>query len=458
MKVNCALISYCGRLLYLALLGCALAAEGLAQVPNPGFEKGTGTTAANWIKFGNAYREALQPHTGSYTMKLFGNFSGGANVTGVYQDVRLVPGRRISASAWAINRTADAMAGDNYAQLKVIYRDANNNDLAVSESRRITAGTQRDTYQLISANLGPAPAGTHHCAVFLLFVQPASTPFASGSTVFDDVNVVISSGAATNLLWSDEFDGTILNSSFWEVMIGNGTAYGLPAGWGNNEQQYYTARPENLSVASGTLKIVARRENYAGHAFTSARIRTKGKKDFLYGRFEARIKVPAGQGLWPAFWMLPTASRYGTWAASGEIDIIETINNASTAYGTLHFGGQSPDNTSSGGSTTAAGGYATDFHIYAIDWEPDAIRWYVDGVLYFTRSSQDWYCSTATWNERAPFDDPFHLLLNLAVGGNWPGPPNAFTPFPAEMLVDWVRVYVPTIYKNPTGQASSSGG
>lgn len=250
-------------------------------------------------------------------------------------------------------------------------------------------------------------------------------------------------------IWADEFDGSTVNPANWEFMIGTGTDYGLPEGWGNNELQYYTDRPENAFVSGGYLHIVARREDYAGSEYTSARLRTRNLHEFLYGRLEARIRQPATQGIWTAFWMLPTNSPYGGWAASGEIDIIESINNATTAYGTIHFGGNWPNNVYSGGTLSDGTDFSDDFHVYTIDWEPDVIRWYVDGVVYHSESSADWYSTAAPGNDRAPFDTPFHLLLNCAVGGNFPGWPDASSTFPQEMLVDWVRVYPYSAAQSP---------
>lgn len=236
-------------------------------------------------------------------------------------------------------------------------------------------------------------------------------------------------------VWADEFDGTNLNQFNWEAQVGTGPN---GDGWGNNELEYYTARPSNVSVGAGLLTITARRENYNGRQYTSARLRTQGLHDFKYGKFEARIKVPAGQGIWPAFWMLPTNSPYGGWASSGEVDILETINQATFAYGTLHYGAPWPGNVSSGGNR--AGTWYDGFHTYSIVWEPDEIDWYVDGSRYNRVTSATWYSSLAAGNPRAPFDVPFHLLLNLAIGGNWPGNPDGTTVLPATLQVDYVRV------------------
>jgi beta-glucanase (GH16 family) len=243
------------------------------------------------------------------------------------------------------------------------------------------------------------------------------------------------------LIWSDEFDGTELNTDIWSAQIGTGTNDGLPAGWGNNELQYYTDRPENVFVSGGNLHIVARAESFGGRSYTSARIRTIGNIDVLYGRFEARMKLPSGQGIWPAFWMLPSSNVYGTWAASGEIDIMESTNFADRIYGTIHFGNPWPNNVSAGNSYAPGTDYGADFHTYAVEWEPDVMRWYVDDVLYHVSTSNTWFSSSDPGNNRAPFDIPFHFLLNVAVGGNFPGPPNGSQGFPMELVVDYVRVY-----------------
>lgn len=243
------------------------------------------------------------------------------------------------------------------------------------------------------------------------------------------------------LVWSDEFNGTSLDLTKWSFQTGDGTQYGLPSGWGNNERQFYTSRTQNLSVAGGVLRIVARAENFGGFPYTSARIRTAGKFEVLYGRIEARITIPSGQGIWPAFWMLPTNSPYGGWAASGEIDIMESTNAADRIYGTIHFGSPWPNNASNGGSYAPGVDFGSAPFVYAVEWEPDQIRWYVGDQLIHTATSAQWFSSAAPANDRAPFDVPFHLLLNVAVGGNFPGPPNGSVGFPMEMVVDYVRVY-----------------
>jgi hypothetical protein len=239
------------------------------------------------------------------------------------------------------------------------------------------------------------------------------------------------------LIWSDEFYGSRINYENWAHQIGDGTAYGLPAGWGNSELEYYTARPENSYLSNGNLVIVARQESYQGRNYTSARLRSFAKVDLLYGKIEARIKLPSTKGIWPAFWMLPTDWEYGGWAASGEIDIVESKNIAGTIYGTIHYGGQWPSHASSGGSYSDGNDFSDDFHTYAIEWEPTRIRWYIDEQLYNTKAS--WWSSGGSYP--APFDKPFHILLNVAVGGEWPGNPDGSSTFPQQMLIDYVRVY-----------------
>lgn len=240
------------------------------------------------------------------------------------------------------------------------------------------------------------------------------------------------------LVWQDEFNGAAIDMNKWEFEVNGG-------GGGNGELQYYTARPENAFVSNGVLTIRAARENYCStdgcRDFTSARLRTKGKGDWLYGRMEARARLPRGQGLWPAIWMLPTDFAYGGWAASGEIDIMEAVNLGGTGgnqiFGTLHYGGTWPNNVYKGGNTTPASSVVDNYHTYAVEWEPAQIRFYLNGVLYHTAT--DWWSSGGAFP--APFDKRFHMLLNVAVGGNWPGSPNASTVFPQTMQVDYVRVY-----------------
>ena len=240
------------------------------------------------------------------------------------------------------------------------------------------------------------------------------------------------------LVWSDEFDGTEVDLSKWTFQLGDGSEVGLPGGWGNNELQYYQA--ENAVVAGGQLTITAREESVGGLDYTSARMRSLGQGDWTFGRMEMRAKMPIGQGLWPAFWMLSSdTSIYGPWAASGEIDIMEYIgSDPNRVFGTLHYGASFPGNVFSSTDTfLPSGTFNDDFHVFAMEWEFGEIRWYLDGVQFASRDN--WFSTGGPFP--APFDVDFHLLLNLAVGGNLPGPPDATTVFPQEYVIDYVRVY-----------------
>jgi beta-glucanase (GH16 family) len=241
------------------------------------------------------------------------------------------------------------------------------------------------------------------------------------------------------LVWSDEFDGTAVDTTKWSFQLGDGSEVNLPRGWGNNEQQWYTEN--NATVANGFLTITARKESVqAGFNYTSARLRSYRKGDWTYGRLEMRAKMPLGKGLWSAFWMLSTNREYGGWAASGELDIVEYLGSEpDEVFGTIHYGGEWPNNTFSGTpyKLPEGGRFDQDFHVFAIEWEEGEIRWYVDDVHYGTKT--DWFSSAAPFP--APFDKKMHLLLNLAVGGDLPGAPDANTQFPAEYVIDYVRVY-----------------
>lgn len=250
------------------------------------------------------------------------------------------------------------------------------------------------------------------------------------------------------LVWNDEFDGNSLDLKSWDYQRGTRDVYGEhsgPQNWGNNELQYYAE--DNLSVADGALKITAKRESVGGMNYTSSRILTRDKKSFTFGYVEARIKLPAVSGLWPAFWMLPQcgddgANEYGTWAANGEIDIMEAKGRVPDKVATtLHFGGNWPQNTYLTHESTLSEGI-DEWHVYAIDWRAEYIAWYVDETEVYRLTNDKWYSVSARDNPSAPFDVPFYIIFNLAVGGNFDGgiaPDDDFTE--ASMFVDYVRVY-----------------
>jgi beta-glucanase (GH16 family) len=235
------------------------------------------------------------------------------------------------------------------------------------------------------------------------------------------------------LVWQDEFLGPAGDSpdpSAWSFDVGTN--------WGNAQLEYDTARPENASLdGNGNLRIIARKENYLGCAYTSARILTRGRFEQTGGRFEARARLPVGQGLWPAFWLL--GANFGTvgWPTCGEIDIMEYRGQApSTIYGSLHGPGYSGGAAFTHRYDLAGATFSADFHLFAVEWDTDHITWMVDDVPYMTVTPDD-----LSGGRRWVFDHPFYIILNVAVGGNYVGPPNASTSFPQAMVVDYVRVY-----------------
>jgi beta-glucanase (GH16 family) len=231
------------------------------------------------------------------------------------------------------------------------------------------------------------------------------------------------------LVWQDEFNGNEVNRDNWAFDLGRGNG-----GWGNNEWQWYTERPENVRIEEGILIIEAHEEEFLRGDYTSGRMKTEGLHAWQFGRVEARIQLPAGQGIWPAFWMLGTEG--GGWPNIGEIDIMENIGREpNKVHGTVHGPGYSGANGVGHSYILSEEPFAEDFHIFAIEWEPNAIRWYVDGNNFSTITPED---VPGDW----VYDDhPFFLILNVAVGGHWPGYPDETTTFPQQMLIDYIRVY-----------------
>jgi beta-glucanase (GH16 family) len=271
-----------------------------------------------------------------------------------------------------------------------------------------------------------------------LIIIPITILLVSSFTSAQE-RVASSQRAGWKLVWSDEFnapDNTPADTSKWVLETGGN-------GWGNDELEYYTARPDNSFQQDGNLVIKAVQEKYTGpdgvaREYTSGRLKTLGKFSHKYGRFEARIKIPRGQGIWPAFWMMGDDIAKKEWPTCGEIDIMENIGKEpSLVHGTIHGPGYS-----GGNGISASFGlpndqrFADDFHVYAVEWEKKAIRFYVDDHLYATRTPADLPKATK-W----VYNHPFFIILNVAVGGGWPGTPDSTSVFPQAMLVDYVRVY-----------------
>ncbi|WP_394149023.1 family 16 glycosylhydrolase [Vibrio maritimus] len=304
--------------------------------------------------------------------------------------------------------------------------------------------------------------------------ESANTDLVQSKAPVQLTNVPVAVSDDWQLVWEDQFEGDTISKRNWSFETNCW-------GGGNNEQQCYTDRSKNAFVKDGMLHIVAHKERFTGPdnpegkaginktlPYTSARLRTKGKRDQKYGRFEIRAKLPSGQGTWPAIWMLPTENKYGTWAASGEIDIMEAVNlkvqsdapgakegnGENRIYGSLHYGKNWPDNVYSGQGATLPDGVnpADGFHTYAIEWEEGEIRWYVDNLHYATQTQDGWYSQyekekglVVNAEGAAPFNEKFHLLLNLAIGGSWSANANYGgvddNDYPKTMLVDYVKVY-----------------
>lgn len=236
-----------------------------------------------------------------------------------------------------------------------------------------------------------------------------------------------------NLVWSDEFNGSSVNTSDWNFETGG-------SGWGNNELQYY--RAENATVSGGFLTITAKKESFGGRNYTSARMTTAGKRTFTYGKMEARLQIPMGSGLWPAFWMLGSSIGSGTgWPYCGEIDIMEHINTENQTHGTIHW--QGPNGYSNYGGAVSTN--PANFHVYSVEWTPSEIKWFLDGAQYHVANIQNGINSTQE------FHSPFFFLLNLAVGGNWPGFNIDESKLPARYVVDYVRAYQLGNTPPPTG-------
>ena len=430
---------------------------------NSGFEAGSLT---NWTAFGgNNYSvsDASIAHDGVNYYKVYGQFNSTTNYTGIYQDNPSAPGAIYSADGWAYSLSSDNINGQDLIWLEVSFRDASGNALALYRSAAvngnniISLGGLNTWLDLTITNqcsftnpskliLLPgtvtnavaslvAPAGTASVRYQVVFEQGSDN--ANGSMYFDDLTLNQTGGTVVtpppppqwNIVWDDEFNGTAINPAIWTFENGNN------GGWGNNELEYYTGRTNNAYVSNGFLHIVARQESTNGFSFTSARMKTQGLYATpTYGRFEWRAKLPAGVGMWPALWMMGTNFPLVGWPGCGEIDVVENNgSNPDFVQGSLH---------SNGGDPTAihnftGGESVTNFHTYLLDWEPGSIKWFVDGQVYETQSSQ------------TPFNAPFFFLMNLAVGGQYVGSPTisqikAGTVFPAELQVDYVRIYEQT--------------
>ncbi len=434
---------------------------------NPGFESdapGQSQNLVGWTwygqSWGNTFNETgAEARSGNNYFKVFPGFTKSINYSGIQQDYPAAPGTTYTAEGWAKMISSDSLTGSNVAWIEVSFRDAHANQLALYRSslintNAILAGTfPKDTWVSLPITNQYDPNNYTVTNTTTMLVAPPGTTVAryqvvlqgdvagsTGSVYFDDLTLNLTSPAATapagdwRLVWSDEFnqpDGSAPDATKWSYETGGN-------GWGNHELEYYTSRTNNARIEAGKLVIEAREESFSGKNYTSARLLTKGKHAWTYGRIEARMKIPHGQGIWPAFWMLGANIASTSWPTCGEIDIMENIGREpGLIHGTVHGPGYSGSG-GIGGPASLPGGsaFADDFHVYSIEWETNRIRWSVDGQPYFTVTPASLPPGTK-W----VYNQPQFMLLNLAVGGAWPGNPNATTILPQRMVVDYVRVY-----------------
>jgi beta-glucanase (GH16 family) len=436
---------------------------------NPGFED---TAFSGWQTYGaNNYTETdAHARSGTNYYKVYGGFTGGDNYAGLYQDTPATPGNTYSADGWAYSLSADGggIHGQDQVWLEVSFRDVALNTVALYRSAIISSanitsfGGLDQWFNLPVTNAWSftnsggvpvaiavtntvstltAPPGTAVVRYQTVFHQGPDN--ANGSMYFDDLSLNQVSGTTPsnttwNIVWSDEFDGTTISSANWSFETGNNN------GWGNNELENYTSRSQNAYVTNGLLHIVARQESFGGSSYTSARMKTQNHFSKIYGRIEFSAKLPYGVGFWPALWMLGNGFPSVSWPACGEIDIMENKgSNPSRVQGTLHYSNLSnQDPSPTAFYNFPAGNGATNFHKYLLSWTTNSIQWSVDGALYETQTS--WSSSTGPYP--APFNQPFFLIMNLAVGGNYLGNPstnsiNTNAVWPGDMQVDYVRVY-----------------
>jgi beta-glucanase (GH16 family) len=268
-----------------------------------------------------------------------------------------------------------------------------------------------------------------------------TTPSAKGTIITEDGTYLPTDDAGFTtpltypgytLAWSDEFAGTNLDLTAWNQEIGNGSS-----GWGNNELEYYTNSPKNTLLSNGNLIIEARKEAMSGFNYSSARLTTQNKKIFKFGRIDIRAKLPVSKGMWPALWMLGANITSVGWPACGETDIMELVGTyPGRVSGTMHWKNGDGTHGSKGASyNLPSGDFSQQFHVYSIVWIKDVIKWYVDNQLCLTFSNTD------TGPANYPFNADQFFIFNVAAGGDWPGPPDATTPFPQRMFVDYVRVF-----------------
>ena len=415
------------------------------RLTNPGFELGEtwsrnqgGYVNQTWAKTGDSIHESSATFTareGERALKIWGSYSGEVpndSETGLSLTA-LTEGDTHTFTIEALTHADDALSAGNTATTFLRYFDGSGveiveytSDIVIDET------TEGSTWHTLTVE-GTVPEGASTGALGLRFTLADWS--AAGAVYLDNASwTSTGTGSVSDerlLVWQDEFDGSAIDTTKWTHELLGAYTY-------NNELQAYTDRAANSKVEDGHLVITARNESYKGAAYTSARLNTSGKAEWTYGRFESMLLVPAGQGTWPALWMLPTDWAYGDWPSSGEIDIMEHVGcDANVIHGTVHTGAYNHMYGTQVGGSVETWSATSEYHLYAIDWTEDRIAFSFDGVEYFSFEN-DGAGDSDTW----PFDQLFHFVVNLAVGGDWGGYCGVdASAFPQEYRIDWIRVY-----------------
>ncbi len=414
------------RLATLMLWACAGAAR--AGVTNGGFDQ-DGGSLIGWQIFNNAIGNVsaaeLTPRSGTHVAKLYGGFNGQNNASGVFQSLPALPNQYWRARTFARHNAGDSLLGTpNYVVLKIEFYSvaggAHGSPQMLQETGLtvLTAASVVDEW-LSTTLMMRAPPGTVEARVSVVFVQRDEM---GGAALIDDVSFEPVSNPWT-LVWYDEFTAPGVDATKWNIVDG--------ATGGNNELNWYA--PDEVYAENGNLVLRSRPRSYNGKPYTSGQVNTWARFSPTYGRIDVRAKLPWGRGLWPAHWLLPQA---GGWPP--EIDIMELIGSnpwcvrMSQHWGPLPPGVKPWDIGQTAGGDYCGPDFTADYHTYSVEWWPGQVHWLIDGVL-----------RVSSIRSQAPAE-PMFLILNTAVGGDWPGPPDGSTPWPAYHLIDYVRVYVPT--------------
>lgn len=403
-------------------------AGAVAQLQNSGFDD-DGGSLAHWDPFNNVVSnvlsESITPRSSPGDLKLFGGFNGNPNYSGAFQGVSAAGGQTWRAQAYARHNAGDSLVGtQNNVLLKIEFYQVFGGTWGTADLLQETAvaildpNAPLDTWTRGSVQV-VAPPGTVEARVVIVFTQNDS---AAGAAQIDDVELELLPTPWT-VIWQDQFAGTTIDGAKWNIRD-----EGDPA---NNELQYYAS--DDAYIDTGNLVLRSQSRSYGGHAYTSGSVTTLGKLNGVYGRWEVRARLPYGKGFWPAHWLLPVS---GAWPP--EVDIMEQVGDVPWRVTMSHHWGPLPPGTKPWDIGQTAGGtfwgpdFTQDFHTFAIEWFPGQLYWYIDGIL-----------RASSIRPQVP-SEPMYLILNTAVGGDWPGSPDGSTPFPAYHLIDYVRVSVPS--------------